>query len=790
MQTLLQDLKYGLRMLVRNPGFTAVAVLTLAIGISANVAMFSVVNAVLLRPLPFENPDRLVVVRQHGRRDGWTAGFSYPDFRDWREQDGVFQAYAAYTPVQFDLADAEGVSQIDGAAVSSNFFSLLGTRAYLGRTFAAADERPGLGPAALLSHEFWQGRFGRDEDVVGRTVTLQDKVYTIVGVLPPGFVYPEVVRGAQVWTVLDPTGDRLTKRSLCWLSTVGRLKPGVSLERARDRQNQWTQARGDDDTEILMSGLHDEVVRGVRTTLWILSAVVGFILLIVCANVANLCLARASARDKEMAIRGALGANRRRLLRQCLTESLLLSSAGGVAGVVLAVWMVAVFRVRIAGFVPLSGSVRIDPRELLFGLAVSLIVGVFLGLVPFWIMQRRGPAHVLGERRGPSRHHARLSNGIIGAQIAVAIVLSIGTVLMVRSILGLAAVNAGFNRENLVTFNISVRGMGEPQRYQLNRDLLERLRALPYVKGASTDSSVPCSPRATSAPVAAEGYQAPEDKPVRASMHNVSPDYFETLQIPLRTGRVISLAEHEKKEPVVVINEGLARRFWPDQDPIGRMLDCCGVRYQVIGVVADMVQGNVKIDRPNHLFFPFDKVWPRPELKVVVRSVSDPGLVIQQAQAILRQIDATLPLYGATTFKARMNECISQERFTTAFLTSFASIALVLIVIGIYGVVSYAAAQRTREIGIRMALGARRSGILTMILRQGLTLAIVGSVIGVAGAIGLTRFLSSYLYGISATDPVTFVLVPLLITAVSLLAAWLPARRAARIDPMAALRCE
>jgi putative ABC transport system permease protein len=796
MMTLWQDVRYGWRMLVKNPGFTVVAVLTLAIGIGANITMFSVVNAVLLRPLPFENPDRLVVVQQHDKQHGVTSGFSYPDFLDWKAQNQVFEDFAAYTPAQFDVVDAEGAGKIEGAIVSANFFSMLKTSAALGRTFTEAQEREGGEPVAVISHDFWQSRFGQDQRVVGQTITVQDKVYTILGVLPRGFRYPESIGAAKIWTVLNPTGDReyWMNRHYCWLHAAGRLKAGISLDRALPLLNalhqRLTKAYGTTESEVLMYGLHDMVVRGTRTTLWVLSGIVGLILLIVCANVANLCLARASARDKEMAIRGALGANQWRLLGQCATESVLLSLAGGMAGVMIAVGMVAAFRVRIAGFVPRADSIQIHPGELLFALGISLAVGGFLGIVPFWFLQRSRVAHALIERRSPSQHHARLSHAIVAAQIAMALVLSIGMVLMVRSILRLSAADNGFNRDNLITFEVGARRMNEQHRSQFARDFLERLCALPDVKGASTDSSMPCEPGGIGAPVTAPGHPDPGGKPIRTYAHDVSTDYFRTLQIPIRRGRDFSPVEQQRKDKVVVISESLARFFWPDRDPVGEELTFCGRQYQVIGVAADMIQGNVKVDKPHHLFLPFDAVFPGDALKVVARTGSDPLSVVNQIRAILRDIDPTLPLYGVSTFRAQMDRCISQERFTAAFLTVFASIALLLIVIGLYGVVSYGVAQRTREIGVRMALGARKTTILAMILKQGLVLLAIGSAIGVVGALGLTRFLSSYLYEVSPTDPATYVIVPLMITAVALLACYLPARRAARVDPMVALRHE
>jgi predicted permease len=798
MSTLIEDIKYGIRQLLKNPGFTVIAVLTLAIGISANITMFSVVNAVLLRPLPFENPDRLVVI-QHSK----TINFSYPDFLDWREQNQIFEDFSAYTAALFELVERDGASKIDGAEVSGEFFSMLKVSAYLGRTFTKADEQQNTESVAIISHDFWQNHFGKDKEILGNSITLEDKAYTIVGVLPRGFHYPESIGNARIWTVLNPSGDKLTNRGLYWLRTAGRLKAGFSIEQAlfltKEKQKQIAQASESDDSEISMVGLRDTVVSSVRTTLWVLSVIVGLILLIVCANVVNLCLAKASSRQKEMAVRSALGANKRRMLRQLTTEGILLSLTGGVTGLIISIWTIAIFKVKIADMVPRADSIHIDPQELLFGLGVSLLVGIFLGMTSFWHIQRSRPANVLTESRGSSGHHARLSNMLIAAQIAIALVLSSGMVLMIRSMLRLSSADIGFNRENLVTFKVGTKDKDETQRYQLNRELLERLSAIPYVKSVSTDSSMPCVHGGISSHVTTEGYTSPDEKPIRAIYHSVSADYFRTLQIPILKGRDISPEECQKQEAVVVINESLARLFWPDKDPIGKQLSFCGLQNRVIGVAADMIQGNIKADKPFHLFFPFDRYpilnifagfYGGSNINVVVRTASGPGPVVEQARAMLKDIDSTLPLYDVSTFKAEMDKCISQERFTTAFLTVFACIALLLIIIGIYGVVSYAVARQTREIGIRMTLGAQRTSILAMVLKRGLLLLAIGLVIGIAGSIGLTRFLAGYLYEVSTIDPVTFVLTPIMITIVSMLACFIPACRAARTNPIETLRYE
>ncbi len=798
MRTFINDIKYGVRQLIKSPGFTLVAALTLAIGISANITMFSVVNAVLLRPLPFEDSDRLVVVQQ-----GTAPTCSYPDFLDWREQDQIFEDFAAYTAALFELVEHDGARKVDGAKVSDEFFSMLKVSAYLGRTFAKTDEQH-TEPVAVISHDLWQSHFGQDEEIVGRSITLEDKVYTIVGVLPAGFHYPETVRNAQIWILLTPSADQLNNRNSCWLRTAGRLKAGLSIEQAlslmKEKHKQIAQASGSDDSKVSMVGLRDTVVSRVRTTLWVLAGIVGFVLLIVCANVVNLCLAKASARNKEMAVRSALGASRLRLLRQLTTESILLSLVGAVAGLIISIWTLAVFKVKISDVVPMADSIHIDPQELLFGLVVSLLVGIVLGMTSFWHMQSSRAANVLTESRGSSGHHARLSNVLIAAQIAMALVLSSGMVLMIRSMLRLSSADVGFNRENLVTFKVGTKDKDATQRYQLSRQLLERLSAIPYVKSVSTDSWMPCLTGGVTSSVTTTGYTSPDEKPVNATYHSVSADYVKTLQIPILKGRDFSPEECQKQEALVVISESLARLFWPEQDPIGRELSFFGQQNRVIGVAADIVQGNIKLDKPHQLFFPFDRyplitlwvglAYGGCNLNVVVRTASGPGPVIEQARAILKDIDSTLPLYDVSTFKTEMDKCISQERFTTVFLTVFACIALLLIVIGIYGVISYAVARQTRDIGIRMALGAQRTSILAMVLKRGLLLLAIGLVIGIVGAIGLTRFLAGYLYEVRTTDPVTFVLAPLIITIVSMLACFIPACRAARTNPMETLRYE
>ncbi len=791
MTALWQDIKYGLRALAGNPGFAVSVVVTLAVGIGANIAMFSAVNGVLLRPLPFRDPEQLVIVQRHLVEHRVTTGFSYPEFLEWREQQAVLQDFAAYAPAQFDLVLAQGAKRIPGAVVSGNFFSLLGVSATLGRTLSRSDEAGGSEQVVVIRHDLWEQQFGSRAETLGQTIALATGVHTIVGVLPRGFRYPDALGDAQLWTVLDPAGPQRTNRTLSWLSGLGRLKSGTSTERARslltDFQSRQT---GPIRIQVLVVGLRDMVVTGVRPTLWVLSAIVGLVLLAVCANVAHLCVARMASRGTEMAIRSALGASRLRLLGQTTAEALLLSFTGGIAGLVIAVIVISVFRVAIADSVPLADSVRLGYRELLFGAVVSLLVGVFLGAVPPRAVRRSGFTAVLTERSGSSGHHGRLSNAMIVVQISLAFVLSVGMVLMSRSLTRLSSVDAGFDGKNLMTFSVGAGRLNLQQRLQFTEAVLQRIRALPSIEGASTDSSMPSSQRGMIAPVTADAQPASGDEQIKACIHDVNTHYFKTLRLPLRRGRDFSPAELVGKARAAVVSENLARALWPTEDPINRVLTLIGHQYRVIGVVADMLQGSVRMEKPKHIFVPFDVPFPGPELKFVVRTESAASPVMGSVRAILREIDPTLPLYGETTFASQMNASINQERFTATFLAVFSCISLLLVVIGVYGVVSYTVRRRTREIGIRMALGAGRMSILTMTLTHGLILLAIGSVVGITGALALTRFLTRYLYGVGRTDPVTFVSVTALVAAVSLLACLVPARRASRMDPMTALRSE
>ena len=791
MSTLMHDIRYGFRMLWKNPGFTLIAVLALALGIGANTAIFSVVNAVLLRPLPYKDADRLVYI-----------GLSLPDYRDVEESNQVFDGMAVFASNQYNLTGTENAEQVLGAVVSTNFFPLLGT-AQLGRTFSAADDRE---PLAVISYDLWQRRFGGQQDVLGKTLGLSGKPHTIVGVMPPEFQFPN--SQFKVWvplgSAMEATPEQAQNRQLRIFRSIAHLKPGVTLAQAQADvdaiSNRLQQQYPDTNAGVRLRvvSIYERLVGDVRPALLIILGTVGLILLIACANVANLLLARTTAREREIAIRSALGAGRWRVVRQLLTESVLLASIGGALGILLAAWSIDLLPMLGAQDIPRADAIRIDLPVLLFTTGASLLTGLLFGLAP--ALQalkvnlneslKEGGRDGIGGSRG-----RRLRGVLVVAEVALAVVVLIGAGLLIKSFSRLLNVNAGFKTENLLTMNVNLSNFKEPQkRTALVNQLLEQIKRIPGVErvGGATGLPPQTPQRATNFEV--EGL--PNLNPDESGSYFIAatPDYFRALETPLTAGRAFDEHDTETSAPVVIINQSLARRLFPNSSAVGRRLKLVNPEQtpdwrEIVGVVGDIKYSGLDDPGESAIYTPFAQtpfLWSY----FMVRTNSSPMNVSASLQRAVSAVDENLTAARIKPMDQLVSETVAQPRFNALLLGIFAALALVLAAVGIYGVISYTVAQRTREIGIRMALGAQGKDVLKLVVGQGMTLALIGVATGLAAAFALTRLMASLLFNVSATDPVTFVLIALLLALVALLACYIPARRAMRVDPMEALRYE
>ncbi|MGH9940809.1 MAG: ABC transporter permease [Pyrinomonadaceae bacterium] len=807
MTTIWQDLRFALRMLKKRPGFTAAAIIALALGVGANTAIFSVVNSVLLRPLPYKESERLVTIGHLYPKLDLIAPVSAPGYVDYRDQTSVFEETAASTNANFNLTDGGEPERVQGRSVTANFLPLLGVAPALGRLFLAEEDQPGAARVAVLSHGLWQRRFGGDPQIINRTIRLNNESYTIVGVTPVEFQFGR----DELWTPIAFTPEQLAndRRGREYLSALARLKPGVTIEQAQTEMDFIARRIAEANPEdypadsgwgVKLKSFNEEVVGNVRPALLVLLGAVGFLLLIACSNVANLMLARAAARSREIAIRTALGASRTRLVRQLLTESLLLALAGGAAGLLLAVWGVDLLVALEPASVPRVREVGIDVRVLMFTVGISLLTGILFGLLP--ALQASKP-ELTGTLKEGGRGSA-IGGGLRSArsllvitEIAVALVLLVGAGLMVRSFSRLLDVNPGFQTENVLTMQVALPATKyrEPQqRRAFFGELVNQIKALPGVESVGAVTNLPLGGSVTSGSFSIEGRPVPTGAAEPHTDERIATaGYLQTMKIPLLRGRHFTERDNADAPNVVIIDETLARTYFPGEDPVGkRIYEGEGdnrIYREIIGVVGAIRYKGLDAEYKSQLYFPHAQS-NAPGMTIVVRAANDPVSLVPAVRGALRAVDQDQPVYGVRTMGEVLNTSIAQKRFSMFLLTIFAAVALVLTAVGIYGVMAYTVTARTNEMGIRIALGAQTSDILHLVVGQGMILALAGIALGLVVAFGVTRVMSSLLYGVSATDPLTFAAIALLLIGVALLACYIPARRATKVDPMIALRYE
>jgi putative ABC transport system permease protein len=805
MGTLLQDIRYGVRMLWKTPGFTVVALLTLALGIGANTAIFSIVNAIVFRPLPYANPDRLVGVWVKDlRKSGSQYPTSYPTIRDWQSQSRQLSGIASYAFNRFHVTGAEGVDETRGVFVSTNFFDVMGVTPVYGRALQPSDDREKV---LVIGDELWRRRFGGDKNVIGKTITLNAENFTIIGVMPASFRFP--TPDIEIWSSMAPlysspksAGDWINSRSLRGYRVVARLQDGVTRELAEGEMNTISQRLGamypDDEagTGVILLPLRDQMVGTYRRPLVVLLVAVSFILLIACVNVANLIMTRTAARDREIAIRRALGAGQLRLLRQMLTESILLGAVGGALGLLLATWGVRILLQFTPKDVPRLEGVGVDRWTLIFTVLASLLTGLLFGLAPAWharALNLTGTLREGGRSIAGMTRIRRFRSALAIAEISLAVVLLIGSGLMLKSFQKLSEVNPGFNADNLLTMAVSLQFIHyqDPARQVAFFDqALEKIRALPGVVSAGACTSLPPTYIQQGMGFTIEGQATDSSKqPPSALYMPATPGYLEALGVPILRGRNVNSSDTSQSSGVVVINQTLARQFFNGEDPLGQRVNLGGISRQIVGVAGDARYEGLGTDIGPQVYVPYSQS-PFPGMRVVVRTSTDP---ISLIGSIRQQIESVDPEEGPTrvaTMNQLLAESVAQPRFNAFLIGLFAILAFVLAAVGVYGVISYDVSQRTSEIGIRLALGAQVTDIYRLILKHGALLTFTGLLLGLAGAAGLTRFLTTLLFEVEPTDLATYAIVSGMIVLVSLAACVVPSRRATQVDPLEALRHE
>ncbi len=803
-----QDLRYGLRMLAKNPGFAAVAVIALALGIGANSAIFSVVNTVLLRPLPYKNPERLVMVWEENSKQGFPRDTPSPaNFIDWRDQNHVFESMAAIVEASFNLTGAGDPERIDGHGVSAGLFSLLGVEPQLGRAFRSEEDKPGGSHVVIISYGLWQRRFGSDPGIIGNPINLNGKSFIVVGVMPRTFQFP--TRKDQLWVPLAFDAKEAGQRGSHYLEVIARIKPGVTLQQAQAEMTtiatRLQQQYPETNTSIgaVVTPLHEQVVGDIKPALLVLLGAVAFVLLIACANVANLLLARAAVRQKEIALRLALGAGRARLIRQFLTESVLLAALGGGIGLLLAVVGLSVLKRFIPPNISQAQAITIDAKVLIFTVLVSILTGLIFGLAPATQAANFNLNDTLKESGRDSAAGSR-GNRIRGllviSEVAVSFILLIGAGLLINSFLHLRNVDPGFRAERALTMKIVLpepRYADKEQRGVFYRELIRRVETLPGVSSAAVATNLPLTESGNSVGVSIEGHAdpAPDRVPIVIT-RIISPRYFETMGIPLLKGRAFTEEDKSESESpsVIVVSETTARSFWPGEDALGKHIKVGSPSNNdnkwltVIGVVKDVRQFELVVEPKPQMYLPFTQANFCEPRALVVKTNLEPLSLAATVRKTVWEIDKDQPVSDIASMEHIVSESVARQRFSMLLLGIFAGLALVLAAVGIYGVMSYSVAQRTHEIGIRMALGAQKKDVLKLTIGQGLKLVLIGVAIGLGAAFILTRVIASLLFGVSATDPITFVAISLVLIGVAMLASLIPALRAMKVDPMFALR--
>ena len=811
MSGLFQDLRYALRQLRKSPGFAVVAVTTLALGIGANSAIFSVIDAVLLRPLPFHDPGRLVAVKttEPGRLDN--IGVSYPAFLDWRSRNHVLDGISAFRVDDFTITGRAEPAHLTGAVVSANMFSVLGVAPVIGRDFVPAEDNPtGTGLPIILSHSLWQNRFGSDPNIAGQSLTVDGNPFTVVGVMPAGFQFPVQRTPVEFWTTiaLDAQGSNpmTAQRGAAYLDAIARLKPQVALATAQTEMSELQSAVNMQYPENRPKGISivseaDAVVGDMRRGLYILFGAVGLVLLIACANLANLLLARATARNREISVRSALGATRWMIVRQLLTESLLLAVAGAAAGLGLASWGVRILTALAPDDLPRITESGLNLQVLIFTTLVAIFTGILFGLVPALQATKPDLAASLkeGGRSGTETvTRSRLRSALITTEMALAIVLLVAAGLLLRSLLGLGKVDPGFAKNHVITFGLDLPGRyGQPERVEFYRSLLAQVRATPGVHSASAAFPLPLSAGDVKTSFEVEGRPVKGSELPVTTLHVIDNDYFLTLGIPLLRGRAFNFQDDAPgATPAVIISQTLAKQAFPGEDPIGRRIkpDISSGKNNapmrvVVGVAGDVKAEGLGSPSIAESYVPYAQL-PFAPMSVVVRTEIAPANMVPTLTTEVQSLDSALPLLHIKTLDEYVSDSIVGTRFEAVLLGTFGILAFLLTAVGLYGVISYTVAQRTRDIGIRLALGADRNAILGMVVKNGTLLAGAGTLIGLATAFLLTRLIASLLYGVGPTDPLTFLCVPIALIAVAMLASYVPARRAAKVDPMVALRYE